>query len=70
MTALTLCEHTRQLPESVAPAGKSTDETVRYLPETEYLRRFARYRHTDVLLARKYGMSFDEFVRNMVTRTS
>lgn len=37
----------------------------RYMAD-EYLCRFAQYRRTDISLTQKYGMSFDEFVKQRV----
>lgn len=45
----------------------STEDKLRSLLLYEYKRRLARYRLTDVNLARKYGMSFSKFEEERVT---
>jgi len=37
--------------------------------ESEYRRRLTRYEHTDRLLRKKYGMTFDEFERSELVKT-
>ncbi|RLC11887.1 MAG: hypothetical protein DRI57_18355 [Deltaproteobacteria bacterium] len=44
------------------------DTKVQNLLEGEYFRRLARYRHADFLLTLKYGMTFDEFIKQRVVR--
>lgn len=61
-------EKTRQLIEDAPVAGQDMDTKVRHLLEAEYLRRFAQYRRTDLLLTRKYQMTFDEFVSQRIVR--
>ncbi|MDM8552392.1 hypothetical protein QUF72_20065 [Desulfobacterales bacterium HSG2] len=44
------------------------DIKLRILLEAEYRRRLARHSLTDRELARKYGMSFEEFEKRQMTR--
>jgi len=63
-----LSEKTLQFLDNALIAGQDSDTKIRNLLKTEYLRSFAKYRHTDLLLSRKYGMSFDEFIKQRVVR--
>jgi hypothetical protein len=44
------------------------DTKIRHLLETEYLRRFARYKRTDHILMQKYGMDFVQFLNDHITQ--
>ena len=46
--------------------GNNLDSKIERLVENELLGRLARYDLVDRQLARKYGLSFDEFRRNRV----
>jgi hypothetical protein len=68
MDAAELQESTRQLLEEPLLEGQDLDSKVRLLLRSEYLRRLARYRHIDRLMAGKYGVQFDEFVSRRVVK--
>ncbi len=68
MSNTSFLEKTRQLLENAPIAGHDPDTKVRHLPEAEYLRRFAQYRRADLLLTRKYQMTFDEFISQRIVR--
>jgi len=63
-----LLERTLQFLNNAPIVGQDSDTKIRNLLKTEYLRSFARYRRTDFLLSCKYGMGFDEFVKQRVVR--
>lgn len=66
METAALKESTRRLLEEPFLDGKDLDTKVRVLLKSEYLRRLGRYRHTDRVMAGKYGMEFDDFVAGRV----
>jgi len=66
METAALKESTRRLLEEPFLEGKDLDAKVRVLLKSEYLRRLGRYRHTDRLMAGKYGMEFDDFITGHV----
>lgn len=66
MSEMKLRERTYQILQEPLLGDQDVDTKVRLLVEAEYLRRLAAYRHTDKILVRKYGMSFDEFTRQGV----
>ncbi len=68
MTHTALLEGTLRFLNKAPIVGQNSDTKIRNLLKAEYLRSFARYRRTDFLLSRKYGMSFDEFVKQQVVR--
>lgn len=68
MTDTVLLKKTKQLLANAPISGQDFDTKVQKLLEGEYLRRLARYRHTDFLLTLKYGMAFEEFVKQKVVR--
>jgi GMP synthase PP-ATPase subunit len=49
--------------------GAKAEEKIREVLESEYRRRLTRYEHTDRLLKKKYGMTFDEFERRELVKT-
>ncbi len=61
MSEARLLERTYQFLEEPLLGGQDLDTKVRRLLEAEYLRRLAAYHHTDRILSRKYGMTFQEF---------
>lgn len=63
-----LMEQTEQLVNLTVPGSQSLDAKVRQLVEAEYLRRLAQYRRSDLSLARKYGMDFEEFLARRIAR--
>jgi len=52
---------------SIAQAG-DVETSLQWLVISEYQRRLARYRLTDRRLSQKYGITFDEFERQQMTR--
>lgn len=68
MAAEELLERTQEFLHETLPGDQDLDAKVRQLIEDEYLRRLGRYRRTDLALARKYGMTFDEFIARRVPR--
>lgn len=44
------------------------DEKLRVLLEAEYRRKLTRYNLTDRQLTQKYGMNFEEFEKNKLTK--
>ena len=63
-----LMEQTQEFLRATIPGSQSLDAKVRQLIEAEHLRRSAQYRRTDLALARKYGMTFDEFLTRRIPR--
>ncbi len=68
MSNTSFSEKTRQLLENAPIAGHDPHTKVWHLLEAEYLRCLARYRRADLLLTRKYKMTFDEFVSQRIVR--
>ena len=68
MVAVHLHEDTQQILDSPLFNGRTPDEKVRDLMETDCLGRIARYRRTDERLAQKYGMTFGEFVDRRIVK--
>jgi len=68
MTDMTVLEKTKRLLTNAPITGQDFDTKVQNLLEGEYFRRLARYRHSDFLLTLKYGMTFDEFIKQRVVR--
>ncbi len=68
MSNTPLSEKNRQLLENAPIAGHDPDTKVRHLLKAEYLRRLARHRRADLLLTRKYQMTFDEFISQRIVR--
>ena len=69
MDAGELQESTRQLlEEGPLLEGLDLDAKVRVLLRSEYVRRLGRYHHVDHLLARKYGMEFEDFIARRLVK--
>jgi len=68
MTAVVLLERTQEFLRETMLGDQDPDTKVRQLIEAEYLRQEARYRRLDLALARKYGMTFDDFIAHRITR--
>lgn len=66
MVIAELMEQTEQFLRATVPGDQSLDAKARQLIEAEHLRRLARYRRADLALARKYGMTFDEFLTRRI----
>ncbi len=66
---LTISENIAQQLNNVSWAqGEGIENTLSRLLDAEYRRRLAHYHLTDRHLTAKYGMSFDEFERQEITR--
>lgn len=50
------------------PGNQDVDAKVRQLIEAEHLRKLAQYRRTELALARKYSMNFEEFLGRRIPR--
>jgi len=61
-------EQTQQFLNLTVPGNQDLDAKVRQLIEAEHLRKLAQYRRTDLALARKYGMNFEEFLGRRIPR--
>jgi hypothetical protein len=68
MTTVDLLPRTRELLDETLPDEVNMDAKLRRLIEAEYLRELARYRRTELALGQKYGLSFEEFTTQRVTR--
>ncbi len=68
MATATLLEQTQELLRHSVPGDQDMDAKVRELIKAECMRQLARYRRVDMDLARKYGLRFDEFLRQRVAR--
>lgn len=68
MVIAELMEQTEKFLRATVPGDQSLDAKVRQLIEAEHLRRLAQYRRADLALARKYGMTFDEFLTRRIPR--
>lgn len=68
MVIAELMEQTEEILRATVPGNQSLDAKVRQLIEAEHLRRLAQYRRADLALARKYGMTFDEFLTQRIPR--
>lgn len=68
MVIAELMEQTEEILRATVPGDQSLDAKVRQLIEAEHLRRLAQYRRADLALARKYGMTFDEFLTQRIPR--
>jgi len=68
MTTVALLERTQEFLNATVPGARDPNAQVHQLIEFESLRRLGRYRRTDLTLARKYEMSFAEFVARRIPR--
>jgi hypothetical protein len=68
MVIAELMEQTEEFLRATVPGDQSLDAKVRQLIEFEHLRRLAQHRRADLALARKYGMTFDEFLARRIPR--
>ncbi|MBM4461115.1 MAG: hypothetical protein FJ011_25725 [Chloroflexi bacterium] len=68
MGSIGLMEQTQQFLNLTVPGNQDLDAKVRQLIEAEHLRKLAQYRRTDLALARKYGMNFEEFLGRRIPR--
>lgn len=68
MSTVALKERTQAFLHETVPGDQDVDAKIRQLIEEEHLRKLGRYRRTDLVLTRKYGMTFDEFLERSVPR--
>lgn len=68
MESIGLMEQTQQFLNLTVPGNQDLDAKVRQLIEAEHLRKLAQYRRTELALARKYGMNFEEFLGRRIPR--
>lgn len=68
MSIVELKPQTQEFLRESVPGEQDLDAKVRHLIEEEYLRKLGRYRRTDLILTRKYGMSFNEFLERSIPR--
>ena len=65
-----LLERTRQLLEEAPLSGGDLDSRVRHLLKSEYLHHLGQYRRADHILAQKYGLTFEEFIKGKVAQSN
>jgi len=68
MATAVLLERTRELLQHSVPGDQDMDSKIRQLIEAEWMRQLGRYRRVDMDLTRKYGLTFDEFLRQRIAR--
>jgi len=68
MSTVALKEQPQVFLHETVPGDQDLDAKIRRLIEDEHLRTLGRYRRTALVLTRKYGMTFDEFIDNAVPR--
>ncbi|HIJ40468.1 MAG TPA: hypothetical protein HPP90_05235 [Deltaproteobacteria bacterium] len=68
MATSILLERTQELLRYSVPGEQDLDGKVRQLIKAECMRQLARYRRVDMDLTRKYGVSFDEFLKRRIAR--
>jgi len=68
MGSIGLMEQTQQFLNLTVPGTQDLDAKVRQLIEAEHLRKLAQYRRTELALAHKYGMNFEEFLGRRIPR--
>ncbi len=62
MLTINLLEQTKAFLDKTLPSELDTDAKVRQLIRAETLRELSRFRRTDLAMAHKYRVSFDEFI--------
>jgi len=68
MENASILDRTIKMIEEAPLVGKNLDTKVLYLLRSEYLRHLGQHRRVDLLMQKKYGISFDEFVSQRVVR--
>ena len=68
MSTVALKERTQAYLHETVPGDQDLDAKIRQLIEEEHLRKLGRYRRTNLVLTRKYGMTFDEFMERSIPR--
>jgi hypothetical protein len=54
--------------EYLGTEGEKIEQKIKRILELEYRRRLVRYEHINRILARKYGMSFEEFEKREMVK--
>lgn len=68
MTTEVLLEQTEELLRNSVPKEQYLNGKIRRLVEAKCLRELSRYRRTDMGYKRKYGVIFDEFLKQRIVR--
>ena len=68
MDNTSILDRTKKLIDEAPLNGDSLDTKVLNLLRQEYLRHFSQYRRTDLLMQKKYGFSFDEFLSQRIVK--
>lgn len=68
MESASILDRTKKMIEKAHLAGKNLDTKVMYLLRSEYLRHLGQYRRVDLLMQKKYGITFDEFVSRKIVK--
>ena len=68
MESASILDRTKKIIEEAHLAGENLDTKVLYLLRAEYLRNLGQYRRVDLLMKRKYGITFDEFVSRKIVK--
>lgn len=68
MENASILNRTKELIDEALIAGSSLDTKVLNLLRQEYLRHLGQYRRIDLLMRKKYGVSFDEFVSRRIVK--
>ena len=63
-----LLERTQELIRHSVPGNQDMDTKVRQLIKAECMHQLARYRRVDMTLNRKYGLTFEDFLNQHITR--
>ena len=64
-----ILERTRKMLEDAPLEGENIDKKIRNLLKSEYLRKLAQYRRTDMQLTKKYNMSYRDFVERGIVES-
>ena len=66
MSEIALLDQTVQWLEEAPISGQTLDDKDRQLLQAEYLRKLGQFHRADMVLSRKYGMDFRQFVGQRV----
>ena len=68
MVVVKLQESTQALLDDPSLGAHDIDGKIRQLLQAEYMRQLAHYRRVDNKLAKKYGMHFDDFIAQRISK--
>ena len=68
MENTSILDRTKKLISEAPLTGDCLDTKVLNLLSQEYLRNLGRYRRIDLLMQKKYGVPFDEFVSRRIVK--